>query len=315
MTRSKPTPSRNRADQGARAALLGLAVNGVLVVAKITAGLLGSSYALVADGVESSLDLFSSLIVWRGTRVAGRDPDERHPFGYGKAEPIAAAMVAFMLLVAALGIAVQAVREIVTPHHAPAPFTLFVLVGVIAVKEVLFRRVLEVGEFLGSSAVRADAWHHRSDAITSAAAFIGISVALLGGPSWAPADDVAALAASGIIVFNGLRLLRPALHDLMDRAPDPAVTRRIVEVAEGVTGVRCVEKVLARSVGTGYRTVLHVQTDAETPLSRAHAIGGEVRQTIVREIPIVEDVVIHMEPYWGEDGEGESGRRPPSPRP
>lgn len=289
-----------RIARGIRTAIVGLVANAMLVVVKITAGLLGNSYALVADGVESSLDLFSSVIVWQGMRVAGRDPDDRHPFGYGKAEPIAAAMVAFMLLVAALGIAVQAVREIITPHHAPAPFTLVVLVGVIAVKEILFRRVLFVGLELGSSAVTADAWHHRSDAVTSAAAFVGISVALIGGPSWAPADDVAAVAASGIIAFNGLRLLGPALRDLMDRAPDPTVIRQIVEVAEAIPGVREVEKVLARSVGTGYRAVLHVQTDPQTPLAEAHALGGKVRSAIVHEVDGIEDVVIHMEPYPGD---------------
>lgn len=291
----------DRAARGIRAAITGLVVNALLVVVKITAGLVGSSYALVADGVESSLDLFSSVIVWQGMRVAGRQPDERHPFGYGKAEPIAAAMVAFMLLVAALGIAVQAVREIITPHHAPAPFTLFVLVGVIGIKELLFRRVLGVGQTLESAAVTADAWHHRSDAITSAAAFIGISVALIGGPSWAPADDVAALLGSGIIVINGLRLLTPALRDLMDRAPDPTITRRIVEVAEAIPGVRRVEKVLARSVGTGYRAVLHVQTDPEMSLADAHGLGGRVRSAIVGEVAAIQDVVIHMEPYWGGD--------------
>ncbi len=292
------TQGADRTARGIRVAVVGLAVNGMLVVVKITAGLLGNSYALVADGVESSLDLFSSVIVWRGMRVAGRQPDERHPFGYGKAEPIAAAMVAFMLLVAALGIAIQAVREIITPHHAPAPFTLVVLVAVIGIKEILFRRVLRVGEELESPAVTADAWHHRSDAITSAAAFIGISVALIGGSAWAPADDVAAVAASGIIAFNGLRLLRSASRDLMDQAPDPAVIQRVVEVAESVPGVCQVEKVLARSVGTGYRAVLHVQTDPEMSLAEAHALGGHVRSTIVREVAVILDVVIHMEPYW-----------------
>ena len=287
-----------RVAQGTRAAVLGLFVNGLLVVAKITAGLLGNSYALVADGVESTLDLFSSVIVWRGIRVAGRQPDERYPFGYGKAEPLASVMVALMLLLAALGIAVQAVREIITPHHSPAPFTLAVLVGVIAIKEVLFRRVLRVGESLDSPAVTADAWHHRSDAITSAAAFIGISVALIGGPDWAPADDVAAVVASGIIAFNGFRLLRPGLHDLMDRAPDPDVTRKVVEVAESVPGVARVEKILARSIGIGYRAVLHVQADPEMSLARAHALGGEVRSTVVHEVPVIVDVVIHMEPYF-----------------
>jgi len=295
VSRTDPQLSQ-RSRAGIRAALGGLAVNTALVVVKITSGLLGNSYALVADGVESTMDLFSSLIVWRGLRVSGRAPDRLHPFGYGKAEPIAAAAVAMMLIVAAAGISVQAVRELLTPHQGPAPFTLLVLLGVIAVKEVLFRSVLRVGEEFANSAVQADAWHHRSDAITSAAAFAGISAALLGGPGWARADDAAALFASGIICWNGIRLLRPALGDLMDRAPDEALVRQIVAVASAVDGVTCVEKVLARSVGTGYRAVLHVHADPEMPLREAHALGGAVRARVRREVPRITDVVIHMEP-------------------
>lgn len=281
---------------GVGAAILGLSVNAVLVVTKITAGLVGNSYALVADGVESTLDLFSSLVVWRGLRVAGREPDARHPFGYGKAEPLAAAIVAVMLLLAAVGIAVQAVREIVVPHSGPAPWTLAVLVVVVLVKETLFRRVADVGAATGSSAVSADAWHHRSDAVTSGMAFLGIAVALVGGPGWERADDVAALLASGIILWNGGRLLRPAVSDLMDRAPGGELLARIVRVAEGVDGVRRIEKVMARSVGTGYRAVLHVHADPAMSLRDAHALGGEVRSTVCRDVPGVLDVVIHMEP-------------------
>lgn len=281
---------------GVRAAILGLVVNAALVVTKIAAGLVGNSYALVADGVESTLDLFSSLVVWRALRVAGREPDDLHPFGYGKAEPLAAAIVAVMLMIAAVGIFVQALREIVVPHSAPAPWTLAVLVGVVLIKEGLFRRVSDVGSATGSSAVSADAWHHRSDAITSGMAFLGILVALVGGPGWERADDIAALLASGIIFWNGTRLLRPAFADLMDRAPDPALVDRIRNVSEGVHGVRCIEKVMARSVGTGYRAVMHVHADPEMSLRDAHALGGEVRSTVCAEVPGVLDVVIHMEP-------------------
>lgn len=293
----------DRTRAGIGAAVLGLVVNAGLVASKITAGLLGNSYALVADGVESTLDLFSSLVVWRGLRVAGREPDARHPFGYGKAEPLAAAIVSVMLLLASVGIAWHAVREIAVPHSAPAPWTLAVLVVIVVVKEGLFRRVADVGAATGSTAVTADAWHHRSDAVTSGMAFIGIAVALVGGPGWERADDIAALLASGIIFWNGTRLLRPAVSDLMDRAPGPELVERIVAVAEGVDGVRRIEKVMARSVGTGYRAVMHVHADPGMSLRSAHALGGEVRSTVCRELPEVLDVVVHMEP----DERGESG--------
>lgn len=287
----------DRASRGIGAARLALGVNAVMVAVKVTTGLVGNSYALVADGVESTLDIFSSLIVWRGLSVASREADDRYHFGYGKAESIAAAAVSILLLLAALGISIEAVREIVTPHHVPEPYTLAVLVGVVAVKEGLFRRMLRVGTEVESAAVTADAWHHRSDAITSAAAFVGIAVALVGGPAWAPADDVAALLASGIIAFNGVRLLRPALQDLMDRAPEPVVLRRVETVARGVDGVREVEKIQARRAGMGYFIAMHVEADPSMTLHEAHLLGHRVKDGILEAIPSVLDVLVHMEPH------------------
>src|SRR4029077_11745510 len=163
---------------GARVALLGLAINFVVATAKILAGLFGNSYVLIADGIESALDIAGSVIIWGGLKLASLPPDETHPYGHGKAEPIAAVVVASGVLAAAAGLAIQSVREILTPHHGPAPFTLNTLIVVIAVKEILFRYVNRIGRHVESTAVQTDAWHHRSDALTSAAAFIGISVAL-----------------------------------------------------------------------------------------------------------------------------------------
>ena len=155
-----------------RWAQAGLLVNALLVLIKLVAGIVGHANALVADGVESSADIFSSLIVWMGLSIAARPADEDHPYGHGKAEPLAAVVVSLMLLAAAVGISILAIREIRTPHHLPAPFTLFVAAGVIIIKELLYRRVLRVGRDVGSTAVTADAWHHRADAVSSLAAFI-----------------------------------------------------------------------------------------------------------------------------------------------
>src|SRR6476660_1717325 len=176
-----------------RAAQIGMVVNAALAIIELVAGIVGNTYALVADAVESTADIFASLVVWGGLRVATRDPDEEYPFGYGKAESVAAAVVAMMLVAAAIGIAFEAVREIRTPHKTPAPWTLLILVAVLVAKFLMFRRTNAIGEEAGSTAGKADAWHHASDAITSAAAFIGISIALWGGPGWEQADDWAAL--------------------------------------------------------------------------------------------------------------------------
>ena len=283
--------------RGVRLAQGGVLVNSDLALVKLAAGVLGNSYALVADAVESLADLFSSMVVWRGVAIAQRGEDEAYPFGYGKAEAVAAAVVGLMLVLAALGIGIEAVREIRTPHHAPAPFTLLVLVGVVAVKEGLFRFVLKGAEDIGSGAVAADAWHHRSDAITSLAAFVGISVALVGGPGWESADDVAALLASGIILFNGYRILRPAVDELMDRAPVGSLLLAADQAARAVPGVLAIEKLRGRKHGPSYYLDLHVQADPGLPLRDAHVLSGMVKTAIRKELPSVANVLVHMEPF------------------
>jgi cation diffusion facilitator family transporter len=282
--------------RGIRSAQAGLLVNACLAVIKIITGVLGNSYALIADGIESTADILSSTIVWGGLRIASRDPDPDYPFGYGKAETLAAATVALMLIGAAIAISIEAVREIVTPHHTPAPFTLAVLVVVVLVKEVLFRKVYAVGTQVGSDAVRADAWHHRSDAITSLAAFIGISVAIGGGEGWESADDWAALVAAAVIAWNGKRLLRPAVAGLMDRSAEPEIRTRIREIASAVDDVRAVEKVIVRRAGTDYFADLHVHADPGMSLRAAHVVSGKVKSAIRTQLPNVRGVLVHMEP-------------------
>ncbi len=284
-------------NRGIRLAQLGLLVNGVLALVKLLAGILGNSYALIADAVESLADLFSSLIVWGGLRFASRDADDRYPFGYGKAESVSAAIVGLILVAAAVGIGIEAVREIRIPHHAPRPFTLIVLVGVVAVKETLFRFVLKGAEEIGSLAVTADAWHHRSDAITSAFAFTGITIALVGGPGWEPADDWAALAASFVILYNGVKIIRPALAELMDRSPAEEVFRQVDAAAHGVAGVLATEKLKIRKSGPRYLLELHVQAEPSLSLHEAHILSGKVKRAIKVAVPSVQDVLVHMEPF------------------
>lgn len=285
--------------RGIRSAQAGLLTNAALALTKLLAGVLGHSYALVADAIESTADIFSSLIVWSGLRIASRSPDDEYPFGYGKAESLAATVVSLMLLGAAVLIAVQAGIEIRTPHHTPAAFTLVVLIFVIVIKEFLFRKVFTVGSEVGSTAVKADAWHHRSDAITSAAAFVGISVALIGGPGWQSADDWAAIAAAGIIFFNGTRILRPAVADLMDHSPETALLSTVEAAAYSVEGVRAIEKLKMRKAGMGYFVDVHVQANPLLSLRDAHILSGCVKSAIRNAVPSVLGVLVHMEPFEG----------------
>jgi cation diffusion facilitator family transporter len=281
---------------GARLALTGVAVNFLLALIKIVAGIFGHCYALIADGIESTLDIFSSLAVWFGLKVAAEPPDDEHPYGHGKAEPLASAIVALVIIAAALALALESIREILTPHHTPAPFTLAILIGVIVVKETLFRKVAHAAETLGSSAVKTEAWHHRSDAITSAGAFIGISIAIIGGPGWEPADDWAALFTCGIIGFNGYRLLLPALHEVMDTAPPKELETTVRAITAGVRGVVEVEKCRVRKMGIAYYVDLHIGVAAEMTVREGHQISHAVKDAIRTVRPEIADVLVHIEP-------------------
>ena len=294
---SDPASPRSETPQSERLAQLGLVINAGLAVIKLLAGLLGNSYALVADAVESSTDMVGSLVVWSGLRIASRNPDERYPFGYGRAEALAAGGVSALMLGAATGIAIEAIAEIRTPHSAPAWWTLLVLALVIVVKEFLANRVMAVSEASGSVVVAADAWHHRADAISSGAAFIGISVALIGGPGWEPADDWAALVAAGVILVNGGLLMRTALRDLMDRAPEPAILATVSDAALTTPGVLAIEKLKIRKTGTAFYVDIHVQADPALSLHDAHILSGMVKSAIRQRVPAAMGVLIHMEPF------------------
>jgi len=271
-------------------------VNLIFAAAKILGGLFGNAYVLIADGIESTLDIAGSFVIWGGLRLAARPPDETHPYGHGKAEPIAASVVAFGVLAAAIGLAVQSVREILTPHHGPAPFTLAILIVVIAVKEILFRYVNRVGQNVESTAVQTDAWHHRSDALTSAAAFIGISVALIGGEGWQSADDWAALFACAVIGANGIRLLRPAFQEIMDTAPPGQIVNMVRDVARSVPGVRDVEKCLVRKMGLNFYADLHVKVNGNISVRDGHRLAHEVKHAIQQADTRIVDVLVHIEP-------------------
>jgi cation diffusion facilitator family transporter len=291
-----PHASVNNLQTGARIALFGLAINVFLAAAKILAGLFGHAYVLIADGIESALDVGGSIVIWGGLTVAARPPDATHPYGHGKAEPIAAVAVAVGVLAAALGLAIQSVREIFLPHHAPAPYTLVVLIVAVIVKEILYRYVIRFGRAMESTAVKTDAWHHRIDAMTSIAAFVGISVALIGGKAWQSADDWAALFACALIGANGYRLLRPALFEIMDTAPRGRIVRSIRRTARSVPGVIEVEKCRARKMGLDFYVDLHVGVDGNISVHEGHEIAHQVKRAIQQSDPRIADVLVHIEP-------------------
>ncbi|PYK25054.1 MAG: cation-efflux pump [Verrucomicrobia bacterium] len=255
---------------GARLALFGLIVNVFLAAAKILAGVIGHAYVLIADGIESALDVGGSIV--------------------------AAVIVAAGVLAAAVVLAIESVREIFLPHHAPAPWTLAVLVVTVIIKETLYRYTIRFGQKVESTAVKTDAWHHRMDALTSIAAFIGISVALIGGEKWQSADDWAALLACALIAANGIRLARPAFYEIMDTAPGGKIVRSIRVVASSVPGVVEVEKCRARKMGLDYYVDLHVGVDGNISVHQGHEIAHRVKSAIQQSDSRIADVLVHIEP-------------------
>ena len=283
-------------ETGLRLSKIALGLNALLAAVKIAVGVLGNSYVLIADGIESTADIFSSFIVWGGLRVSSIPADENHPYGHGKAEPLAGIIVSLVLLAAGFLIAVQSLKEIMTPHQAPAWFTLPVLLGIIVVKETLFRFAFRAGTSLESTALKSDAWHHRSDALTSAAAFVGISIALVGGKGYESADDWAALAACGVIVWNGLRLLREAMNEVMDASVPHETVAAVRALAGEVEDVVAIDKCRIRKVGLHLALDIHVVVDGGLSVRRGHEIAHSVKDRLLTSPHRINDVTVHIEP-------------------
>jgi cation diffusion facilitator family transporter len=290
-----PVP-QNRFDRGVSTVLIGLSSNVILAILKIITGIIGNSYALLADGIESTSDIFSSAVVLGGIKISSMPADENHPYGHGKAESLAAMSASLMLVMVGIGIAVKSVLEIPQPRHAPAFFTLIVLVGVIIIKEILFRFLFSVGKSVNSLSLTTEAWHHRSDALTSIAAFIGISIAIIGGRGYENADDWAALAASGIIIFNGINMLRHVVKEIMDYAPNPETEEAIRSIAGRVAGVAAIEKCRVRKSGLTLFVDIHVQVNGDMQVHQAHAIAHDVKDALITSSLGIADVLVHIEP-------------------
>lgn len=276
--------------------VLTLCVNIVLMVVKIVAGLIGNSYALVADGIESAGDILSSVITWVGFQLSLRPPDEDHPYGHGKIESLAGMFSGVSLLAAAGMIAWNSIQEIRTPHHAPAWFTLPVLIGVVLVKLFMSRMVRKLSDEVDSRALDGDASHHWSDAVTSGAAAIGITIALLGGPGWEAADDYAALLACGVIVFNGVSIGKRALHEVLDGNVSNDLSEAMRARAQEVEGVADIEKCRVRKSGIGIFAEMHVRVDGDTTVREGHRIGHLVKEHVRMAYPRLVDLVVHLEP-------------------
>jgi cation diffusion facilitator family transporter len=270
--------------------------NAGLAIIKGLAGFFGNSYALIADAIESTADIFSSFLVLFGLKYANRPADKNHPYGHGRAEPLITFLVVGFLITSATIIAYESIKNIGTPHELPKIWTLFVLIPLIIWKEISFQLVIRKAKETNSSSLKADAWHHRSDAITSIAALIGISIALYFGNGYETADDWAALFASGFILYNSYKIFRPALGEIMDEHLYDDLVAEIRKVSLTCAGVVATEKCFVRKAGMKYHVELHAIVQADITVKNGHEIAHNLKDTLLNDIPQLGHVLIHIEP-------------------
>lgn len=282
-----------------QATYLSIFGNLILAVAKGITGIFGNSYALVADAIESLTDVFSSALVLFGIKYSTRPADSNHPYGHGRAETLVTFLVVGFLLISATVIAYESIVNIQTPHETPKTYTLIVLAIIIIIKEVFYRIVSKKGKETKSSSLQADAWHHRSDAITSLMAFIGISIAIYMGPGYETADDWAALIASPFIVYNAYLIFRPALGEILDEHVYDDLVEEIREIAEKVPGVDGTEKCFVRKTGMTYLVDLHLLVDGNLSVTQGHEISHAAKDSLMEQLPELANILIHIEPIEG----------------
>ena len=283
--------------QAIKASYYSIAGNAALALIKGVTGVFGNSYALIADAIESTTDVFSSLLVLFGLKYSARPADDNHPYGHGRVEPLITFAVVGFLVVSATIIVMESIENIQTPHKIPKPYTLVVLMAIILTKEIFYRFINKKGEETNSSSLKADAWHHRSDAITSLMAFIGISIALFMGKGYETADDWAALFASGFILYNAYLILRPALGEIMDEHLYDDLVEEIRVISMKEKGVLNTEKCFIRKTGMTYLVDLHVIVNGELSVNEGHEIAHNLKDRLIKEKPELADILIHIEPH------------------
>lgn len=287
----------SNSEKAIRTIYFSILTNFLLALAKWLAGFFGNSHALIADAIESTTDIFSSFLVLLGLRYSKRPADHTHPYGHGRIEPLITFIVVIFLIVSAFIIAKESIVNIQTPHEAPKSWTLYVLGAIILWKEISFRVIMRRSKKLNSSSLKADAWHHRSDAITSVAAFIGIAIALIFGEGYESADDWAALFASGLIIYNCYGIFRPALAEIMDENRYEELEEEIRQHAKQVPGVELIEKCYIRKIGMLFQIDLHAVVNPDLSVREGHAIAHDLKDYLIAHLDNIGNVLVHIEPF------------------
>ncbi len=268
-----------------------------LAIIKWLAGFFGNSFALIADAIESTTDIFSSVLVLLGIKYSKRPADDNHPYGHGRIEPLVTFIVVIFLVISATVIAHQSIINLRTPHELPEAWTLFVLGAIILWKEISYHVVNRRAKLLNSTSLKADAWHHRSDAITSVAAFIGISIALWFGKGYEYADDWAALFAAGFILYNCYHIFRPALGEIMDENLFEDMVSKVRELSLHVGGVLAIDKCYVRKIGMSFLIDIHAVVDPQLNVKQGHEIAHALKDYLILHMPEIANVFVHIEPF------------------
>lgn len=288
--------NQSNTDKAVRATYFSIAGNTSLAIIKWLAGFFGNSYALIADAIESTADILASILVLFGLKYASKPADDNHPYGHGRIEPLVTFLVVGFLITSATVIAYESVQNIQTPHALPKTWTLIVLGLIIIWKEISFQIVIRKSRETNSSSLKADAWHHRSDAITSVSAFVGITIALIMGQGYEAADDWAALLAAAFILYNSYLIFRPALGEIMDEHLNPELIEAIRNASVNVQGVLGTEKCFIRKAGMKYHVDLHAIVDANISVKEGHEIAHKLQDALHAELPQLGQILIHIEP-------------------
>ncbi|MBT8229119.1 MAG: cation diffusion facilitator family transporter [Bacteroidia bacterium] len=286
----------NNGEKAIQTTLISIFSNILLALIKAISGVLGHSYALIADAIESTTDIFSSILVLLGLKYASKPPDKNHPYGHGKIEPLITFMVVIFLITSAIVISYQSIQNIRTPHQGPASWTLIVLGIIIFWKELSYRFVIRKSIETNSTSLKAEAWHHRSDAITSVSAFVGITIAVIFGKGYEAADDWAALIAAAFILYNSYLIFRPALGEIMDEHLYDNLIEDIRQISNTVEGVIATEKCFIRKTGMKYHVDLHAIVNGDITVREGHDIAHVLKDTLKSQIATIENILIHIEP-------------------
>jgi len=288
--------------------LLGLILNTALAIFKLLAGILGFSYAMIADSIHSFSDTLATGMVYVFLRIGEKPPDESHPYGHANAEIIAAFLVALIILVTGTFIGISAIHLIAHQQFkTPATIALVAAASSIVIKEAMFRYTFSVGKRNNSPALIANAWDHRSDAYTSIAALIGITGAKMG---FHYLDPIAGLVVSGFIIKMSLDLFRPNIGILMDERPDSPTLDRIKTTALKVDGVKAIDRLRAHRVGTVLTVDLEIAVDSSLSVEQGHRVADKVRTRLLDEVECVQDVIVHINPHHPEETSGQSSAQP-----